>query len=140
MKRRARAQYVIEWQGRAPTATELRALQRAIASGQIQPGQHTAAASRRRHNPETSTEHAYREFHWGRAAKRRRVALVPHAHEVYELGHLVAVEYETTKGRERATWRHVFGRPAPRLTATADGRLGPIVGGRARVTKKGIEG
>ncbi len=128
---------VIIWEGqKPPTRAELRAIGRAYRAGRIPPGSRVSCARR---NPSPAAE-AYREFHWGRGPKRRRRVHVPADREVFELGKLRAVEYETTKNQEHAIWVHPFGRPFPILTGTADGRLGPIVGGAARVTKRGIEG
>lgn len=129
----------VTWHGRAPTRAELRAIAAALRSGRIQPGDHVAAARHVRCNP-SPAEQSYRDFHWGNPPKRRRVVSVPADGEVFELGRLTAVEYETRKARSRATWRHEFSHPYPVLTSTADGRLAQIVGGAARVTKRGIEG
>lgn len=128
---------VLIWTGRKPpTRAELRAIGRAYQAGRIPAGSRVSCARR---NPSPASE-AYREFHWGRGSKRRRRVNVPAPAEVFELGKLRAVEYETRKGKDHAIWVHPFGRPFPILTGTADGRLGPIVGGAARVTKRGIVG
>lgn len=152
---------VVYWDGPGrPTAAELRAIARAYRRGEIPAGSHISRACaysagvasgpgrararvrrRARPNPEaTPAEYAYRDFHWGKPPKRRKVHHVPTPLEVFELGKLRAVEYETTKGNEHAIWFHEFGWPRPSLTGTADGQLGPILGGSARVTKRGIEG
>ena len=130
---------VVTWDapGR-PTARQSRAIAAGLRSGAIRPGDHVGPAPRR--NPSTAAASAFREFHWGRDAKRRRVVQVPADTEFFQLGRLRAVEYETRKGRKIGVWRHEFGPPYPALTGTADGRLGPIVGGAARITKRGIEG
>ncbi len=60
--------------------------------------------------------------------------------EVFELGKLRYAEYQTRKGDQAAIWCHDFSWPYPSLTGTADGRLGPILGGNARVTERGIVG
>jgi len=128
---------VIIWEGsKPPTRAELRAIGAAWRAGRIPPGARVSCARR---NPSAASD-AYREFHWGRGPKRRRRVHVPHAPEVFELGKLRAVEYETRKGKDHAIWVHPFGRPYPILTGTPDGRLGPIVGGAARVTERGIVG
>jgi hypothetical protein len=132
----------IVWTGRKPpTAAELRAIGAAWRAGRIPAGARVscAPAGRVRRNPSPAAD-AYREFHWGRAPKKRRRVQVPASSEVFELGKLRAVEYETRKGNENAIWVHPFGRPFPTLTGTPDGRLGPIIGGAARVTKRGIVG
>ncbi|MHC4218177.1 MAG: hypothetical protein ACYSU7_06930 [Planctomycetota bacterium] len=130
------------WTGaRAPTRDELRAIGAAWRAGRIRHGDRVSCARlpRVRRNPSPASE-AYREFHCGRGPKRRRSVSVPASPEVFELGKLRAVEYETRKGNESAIWVHPFGRPFPILTGTPDGRLGPIVGGAARVTERGIVG
>ncbi len=69
----------------------------------------------------------------------KKVRLPSYSHGVFELGKLRAVEYETTKGGERAVWVHQFEKPYPSLTGTPGGQLGPIVGGGAFITERGIE-
>ena len=83
---------------------------------------------------------AFERFHWGEPSKRERVIELPDFGELYALGKLKTVEYETSKGGESAIWVHDFDKPQPTLTATPEGELGPIVGGRAHVTERGIEG
>jgi len=140
----------IYWHGRRkPTPRELAAIRLAVRRGQLKNGAHIAPIAswaqsvppRVRANPSTDAEAAYTEFHWGRGPRRnRRVTLPDYAEGVYELGQLVAVEYHAKKGCERAAvWRHEFSKPRPSLTATPRGKLGPIVGGRAHVTRRGIE-
>lgn len=130
---------VIHWAcGRNPTRAELRAIGRAWRAGFIRCGDSVAPA-RRRFNP-SDAEGAFTEFHWGRSPRRIRRTNLPDLSELFELGKLRAVEYSTTKGRTRATWVHPFRKPYPSLTATPDGQLGPILGGRAVVTRRGIEG
>lgn len=127
---------------RKPNRAELAAIRRAIRSGALKSGAHIGPAVRSNPSSSNPAKAAYEAFHWGRAPRRTRAVTLPdYAAGVYELGPLVAVEYEATKGRERrATWRHEFGSPRPILTATSRGRLGPIVGGKATVTRRGIEG
>lgn len=124
------------WQGaKPPSARERQAIARAFAAGRIKAGDHLGRSS------SASAEREFKAFHWGRAPKRAALVKAPGLeHGIYELGELVAVEYETIKGRERAVWVHQFGKPRPKLTATPSGRLGPIIGGKARVTPRGIEG
>jgi len=141
----------IYWHGRRkPTPRELAAIRLAVRRGQLRNGAHIAPIAgwaqsvppRVRANPSTpAAAEAYREFHWGRGPKHtRRVTLPDYSEGVYELGKLVAVEYEAKKGREaKAVWRHEFSKPHPSITATPRGKLGPIVGGRAHVTRRGIE-
>ena len=90
-------------------------------------------------NPSKSAK-AFERFHWGEPSTGERAIELPDYSELYTLGKLKTVEYEATKGGESAIWVHDFGSPEPTLTATPDGELGPIVGGRAYVTEKGIEG
>jgi len=86
------------------------------------------------------TAHAYKAFHWGEKPKRlTRTRLPAYAGGLFELGKLRAVEYEATKGGERAVWVHKFSKPYPSLTGTARGKLGPILGGGAFITERGIE-
>jgi hypothetical protein len=131
------------WTGkRPPTAAQKRALAKAAKSGKLRSGDRVGPA-RVRKNP-SGAEHAYREFHWGNGHDRvERVRLPSYKQGLYKLGDLVAVEYRTRKGRGRdsdAIWVHHFGRRKPILTATPSGKLGPIIGGQARVTPRGIEG
>lgn len=131
------ARPAIRWEGAAPpTPVQLRAIGRAWRSGQIRAGDRVSCAAR---NPSPATE-AYREFHWGRPARKRRRVNVPQSPEVFELGKLIEIVYSAKKGRQSALWHHKFGWPYPILTGTPEGRLGPIVGGGARVTKRGIVG
>lgn len=90
-------------------------------------------------NP-TDAADAFERFHWGEQSTGERVLELPEYRELYALGKLKTVEYETSKGGECAIWVHEFDSPEPTLTATPDGELGPIVGGRAHVTERGIEG
>lgn len=131
----------IDWRGRKrPNAREMAAIVKAAreipGSGRLvaKPGR----APRRLVNPSPAAD-AYKSFHWGEPPRRRRNYATPRG-PLYELGTLRTVEYETSKGGERAIWVHDFSRPRPVLTATADGRLGPILGGRATVNRRGIVG
>jgi hypothetical protein len=120
----------VTWTGRRPNAAELAAL------AELPPGNYDARPVR----GVGGLVGAHTAFHWGNPPRKLVRARVPRFEAgVYELGKLRAVEYETTKGRERATWVHHFSRPYPILTATDKGRLGPILGGRAVVTPRGIE-
>lgn len=51
---------------------------------------------------------AYEAFHWGRASTKEQSVMVPDPRgaELYALGELVEVVYETTKGTERAEYEH----------------------------------
>lgn len=93
----------------------------------------------RRRNP-SHAEREYERFHWGTKAKRKVRVNLSTPRELFEIGKLRRVEYETVKKGERATWYHDFSRPFPSLTATPSGKLGPIVGGRAKVEPRGIVG
>lgn len=60
---------------------------------------------------------------------------------VAELGPLTAIEYEVTlSSGEKVTMRHTFGRQKPSLVCDADGKNLWVVGGKFRVTERGIEG
>ncbi len=127
----------LRWLGPPPTKAELSALQRAAARGEL-PAHGTIQRATK--SQVASAGKAYERFHWGTGPDRvRKVRLPDYSRGVYELGKLRAVEYEATKGKERAIWVHLFTRPFPSLTATPRGRLGPIVGGAAFVTERGIE-
>lgn len=128
----------VHWDGaKPPTALERRALQRAANRGELRDGDRVHVA---RVNPApTAAQDAYTRFHWDRKPKRTRNTRLPNFAQLYELGKLKRVEYETRKGNETAIWVHDFTAPFPSLTATPSGRLGPIVGGRAIVTERGIE-
>jgi len=127
----------IVWHGPPPTAAELRALERAARAGKLPANGHARRAVKRNLAP---VAQAYRGFHWGENPEKvTRARLPSFAGGLYKLGDLRAVEYETTKAGERAIWVHKFSRPYPTLTATPSGRLGPIVGGAAHVTNRGIE-
>lgn len=81
----------------------------------------------------------YKRFHWGNDPSRTAKVRIPDPKNgMYELGRLRSVEYETDKGGEVAVWVHRFSKPYPILTAIGK-KLGPIVGGRATVTARGIE-
>jgi hypothetical protein len=131
----------INWEGsKPPTRRELEALRRAAAMGELRNGD---TARPVRVNPSSSrgraAKAAYERFHWGRKPNKTRNARLPDFSELYELGELRRVEYAARKGNETAIWVHDFSRPYPKLTATPRGRLGPIVGGAAFVTERGIE-
>lgn len=60
---------------------------------------------------------------------------------VAELGPLTAIEYRVTlSSGEKVTMRHTFGRQKPLLVCDADGKGLWIVGGKFKVTERGIEG
>lgn len=140
------ARPIIHWDSPGqPTRRELAAIARAYERGELRSGDHVrrarASNPRRRSNPApTAAEHAYQDFHWGREPRRKRLHEVPTPLEVFSLGKLRAVEYQTRKGRTDAIWVHKFSWPYPTLTGTACGKLGPILGGNARVTTRGIVG
>lgn len=130
------------WTGkRPPTAAEKRAIARGVRSGAIRNGDRVAPV-RVRKNPSRSSSaaRAFKAFHWGNDPDKIENLRLPNYRTLYKLGDLYAVEYLTDKGRERAVWVHKFGRKRPVLTATPSGKLGPIIGGSARVTPRGIEG
>lgn len=140
------ARPVLHWVGsKPPTRRELAAVRRAWVRGDLRSGdsilcqREQCAVGRALPNP-SPIEDAYEQFHWGRPPRRRRLYGVHSPREVFELGKLRAVEYEATKGNQHAIWVHKFTWPRPVLTGTADGKLGPILGGSARVTERGIVG
>jgi hypothetical protein len=122
---------LVRWRGaRAPSRAELAALARLPA------GEYDARPAAALSGPVG----AHMAFHWGNAPKRiARVPRPTYPGGLYELGKLRRVEYETTKGRERAIYVHDFTAPYPLLTGTPNGRLGPILGGAAHITPRGIE-
>lgn len=129
---RARGVVILEWRKKKPPSpAQLRAL------GRLPPGAYRVNPGPR--NP-SDAEKEYERFHWGTKAKRKIRVKVSVPRELYEIGKLKRVEYETVKQGERATWYHDFTRPFPSLTATPSGKLGPIVGGRAKVEPRGIVG
>jgi len=95
-------------------------------------------------NPsEPSVEDAARastEFHWGESPKHEDTIELPDYSAIYSLGRIHEVTYETSKAGESALWVHKFDKPRPHITATPSGKLGPIIGGDAHVTERGIEG
>ena len=137
---------VIHWDGPGrPTRAELAAIRRAYQRGDLRNGDHVRRGRvrkpRRMRNPaQTPAEMAYQDFHWGRSHRHKMLHEVPTPLEVFELGRLRAVEYQTRKGEQDAIWVHKFGWPYPVLTGTPCGKLGPILGGNARVTDRGIVG
>lgn len=134
----------VYWKGSTPPSSrELRAIRAGLRSGAIKPGDELSPGRARR-NPAPAraraAQDAYTDFHWGDDPESVRTVKLPsYDRGVYELGELRAVEYETHKDGQRARWVHDFKRPYPKITATPSGKLGPIVGGRAFVTDRGIE-
>jgi hypothetical protein len=123
----------VTWKGAPPTAAERRVIMNGIRNGTIQNGAVLKRASTR------EAAEAYRRFHWGNKAKKAVRTRLPDFNQLFELGKLVKVEYISKKGKEDAIWVHSFSKPYPSLTGTPGGRLGPIVGGRAHITERGIE-
>lgn len=127
----------LRWKGPPPTEAELRAIRRAAARGELPK---TGTLQRATRSQAERAAAAYTKFHWGDGPNSvKRVRLPSYGQGVFELGKLRAVEYETHKGGERAVWVHKFSKPYPSLTGTPKGKLGPIVGGRAYITERGIE-
>jgi hypothetical protein len=130
----------LRWVGPPPTKAELRVLQNAARRGKLPKHGTIRRARAKTAKTARAPVREYESFHWGEAPKKvKHVRLPSYDGGIYELGKLRAVEYETTKGGERAIWVHQFSDPFPSLTATGRGKLGPIVGGRAYVTERGIE-
>lgn len=128
----------INWTGsRRPNKAELSAIQNAARRGELRDGASAGPAKAVRTNRARA---AYESFHWGKRPNRsRKVRLPSYDAGLFELGRLRAVEYEAVKGDEHAIWVHKFSRPYPILTGTPSGKLGPIVGGQAFITSRGIE-
>lgn len=127
----------LRWIGPPPTKAELRALKAAARRGELPKNGTLRRATKVQAE---AAARSFERFHWGEKPKKvRRVRLPSYSKGVYELGKLRAVEYETVKGGERAVWVHKFSAPFPSLTGTPGGKLGPIVGGRAFITERGIE-
>jgi len=81
----------------------------------------------------------WESFHWGEAAKHaRRIQVEAPPAVMFELGPLVAVVYEASKGHSLAHWEHEFLNPRP-ILAHGAGTLW-VTGGHYRVTGRGIEG
>jgi hypothetical protein len=97
----------------------------------------------RRDNAMIRARRDFEAFHWGDESTEILDAQAPELHEgdvLVVLGKLRAVEYDTAKKGQDATWCHQFDEDdQPRLCATADGQL-VIVGGSYRVTPRGIVG
>jgi hypothetical protein len=82
----------------------------------------------------------YKRDHWGQTGPwdvRRLTAADPRLVSV-ALGELVSVVYRTKKGRDRelTDYEHPFSRPLPVLAYHGGGLL--ILGGKYRVTERGI--
>lgn len=131
-----RGKTTVVWQGPGPTVAELQAIASAARAGRLPPGRVTARRATRYDLSDARS--AYAAFHWGNKPGKTLRFRMPTG-PFFELGKLRKVEYETTKRKTHAIWFHPHKKPYPRLTATTDGRLGPILGGRARVTPRGIE-
>jgi hypothetical protein len=129
----------LRWVGPPPTKSELRVIRRMAARGEL-PRDATLSRAFMSKKQIARTAHAYKSFHWGEGPKKLTRAKLPSfTGGLFELGKLRAVEYEASKGGERAVWVHKFSKPYPSLTGTARGKLGPILGGGAFITERGIE-
>ena len=83
----------------------------------------------------------YRKKNWGLGGKGSVEALTcadPMAHPLTQMGHLVSVTYETSKGGDprQTHYEHEFSRPLPVLAYSKGGLV--ICGGRYRVENRGI--
>lgn len=140
--RRSRTEAFLEWAERSPEAVLAAQADAADADVERMIREHERELSRlqRRANP-TKAEDAFEAFHWGRRPRRKLVADVPPLPaEAFELGKVISITYEATKGRQHAAWEHDFGEPRPTLAADPEGEQLLILGGGYRVTDRGIEG
>lgn len=131
----------VNWTGKKPpTKREQNAIARGVRDGKIRSGDRVGPGRARRAVNVSGAARAYKRFHWGRNPKRVQAKRLPSYDQgLYALGKLRAVEYETKKGNEHAIYVHKFSRPYPTLTGTPSGKLGPIIGGGAFITERGIE-
>ena len=84
----------------------------------------------------------YEDFRWGKKAKSIRARKSPDFEVLVNLGEAVSIEYAVKKGDRRvATYRHRFKleRPA-QVYSTVNGKALVIMGGKLKVTERGIEG
>ena len=85
----------------------------------------------------------YEDFHWGEKPKKaKRVKTSPSPDVLTNIGELVDITYETSKGGEEAHWNHTFGEEGgqrPKLAVDPRNKRLHIVGGDYTVTAKGIE-
>jgi len=80
----------------------------------------------------------WEDFHWGDPAKHASCYEIdPPPPVLFELGDLVSVTYDTSKGGENAHWCHDFHRPRPKLAYGGDQLW--VLGGKYFVTDRGIE-
>lgn len=80
------------------------------------------------------------DFRWGDRCDHAQVLRTPSIDPVmYELGPLVSVVYEATKGGELYHWEHDFKAPLPVLAYGSSQSLW-ILGGGYSVTHRGIVG
>ena len=129
----------LRWVGPGrPTRAELAELRRMAARGEL-PTHGTISRAKLGKGRGAAAAREYERTHWGNPPRRVLHVRLPDFGELFELGKLRAVEYETTKGGDHAIWVHKFSKPYPSLTVTPRGKLGPIVGGAAVVTERGIE-
>jgi hypothetical protein len=85
----------------------------------------------------------YARLHWGEQSTETveaDAAIVADGMVLTSLGPLVAVEYEATKGGESAVWRHEFTEGSEPLLCVTEQEDLVIVGGKYRVTVRGIVG
>jgi hypothetical protein len=82
----------------------------------------------------------YAAFHWGERSNHSQLHRHPWPDPVMEqLGELVEVVYETSKGGEVYHWQHPFSAPRPVLAYGGNGNLW-ILGGSYKVNRRGIVG
>lgn len=87
-----------------------------------------------------TADSGYAEFHWGERSDHTQLHHVPLPDPVmYELGELVEVVYDASKGGDRYHWQHAFSSPRPVLAYGQSHNLW-ILGGGYKVTARGIVG
>lgn len=82
----------------------------------------------------------YKDFHWGQRSEHSQLHRHPIPDPVMDqLGELVEVVYETSKGGSVYHWQHPFSAPRPVLAYGSSENLW-ILGGSYRVNRRGIVG
>lgn len=85
-------------------------------------------------------QEGYEDFHWGERAEHTEILQVPAVDPImYELGPLVEVVYEASKGGDLYHWHHAFDGELPVLAYGDSGTLW-VLGGDYQVTPRGIVG
>jgi len=74
----------------------------------------------------------------GHRAASARLVRFEMPKELFAIGNLLALEYETVRDGAPEKYRHAFRKTRPLLAASFDGSQLVIVGGRYRFTERGI--